>query len=103
MIWPLLRSLSEAATSPTTADARPGAAYSPRAGEAHVKTIFALPVIALLAVPGMAHAKGHRGNQSAGARPEDTAKRKADTAAYERALKSIPDSTVKVDPWAGAR
>ena len=68
-----------------------------------MKTIFALPVIALLAVPGMAHAKGHRGDQSAAAKPGDAAKRKADTAAYERALKSIPDSTAKVDPWAGAR
>ena len=67
-----------------------------------MRTIVALAMIALLVTPVMAHAKGRR-DQSAAVKPDDSAKRKADAAAYERALKSIPEPKVKIDPWSGAR
>lgn len=67
-----------------------------------MKTLVALLLLSLLASPAMAQGKGRR-NPSDATKPDNAAKRKADNAAYERALKSIPDSKVKVDPWSGAR
>ena len=61
--------------------------------------ITAMP-IALLAVaaPAQAIAKGKRQQQDA-PKAEDQAKKKATEEAYKNALKSIPVSNEKPDPW----
>ena len=62
--------------------------------------VMAAAVLALLAVPAQAQmAGGKRGH-----RGEDTSapdkKPKVDDKAYQEALKRIPDSKEKYDPWA---
>ena len=60
--------------------------------------------IALLAVaaPAQAIAKGKRQQQDA-PKVEDQAKKKATEEAYKNALKSIPASSEKSDPWKSMR
>jgi hypothetical protein len=61
---------------------------------------MALAVLALLAVPAQAQmAGGKRGHQSDNTKAEEK-KPKVDDKAYQEALKPIPDSKEKYDPWA---
>ena len=61
---------------------------------------MAVAVLALLAVPAQAQmAGGKRGNQSDNTKAGDK-KPKVDDKAYQEALKRIPDSKEKYDPWA---
>lgn len=64
------------------------------------RTIIAAIAIALfaVAVPGPAMAKGKKQQQDA-PKAEDQAKKKAAEEAYQNALKSIPASNEKPDPW----
>ena len=60
---------------------------------------MAVAVLALLAVPALAQtAGGRRGHQSDNTKAEDK-KPKVDDKAYQEALKRIPDSKEKYDPW----
>jgi hypothetical protein len=60
----------------------------------------AVAVLALLAAPAQAQmAGGKRGHQSDNTKAEDK-KPKVDDKAYQEALKRIPDSKEKYDPWA---
>jgi len=63
-----------------------------------MRTVTVAIAIALLAVAVPAHAKGKRQQQDA-PRAEDQAKKKAADEAYKNALKSIPASNEKSDPW----
>ena len=63
-----------------------------------MRTVTAAIAIALLAVAAPLHAKGKRQQQDA-PKAEDQAKKKAAEDAYENALKSIPTSNEKSDPW----
>ena len=63
---------------------------------------MAVAVLALLALPASAQMGG---SKRGGPPPDDTAKtddrqKKADDRAYQDALKRIPDSKEKYDPWA---
>jgi len=70
----------------------------------HMRAITALIAILLLAaVPGQAVAKGKRQEQQAAPKAEDLAKKKAAEDAYKNALKSIPVSNEKPDPWKAMR
>ena len=60
---------------------------------------MAVAVLALLAVPAQAQMGGKRGHQSDNTKAEDK-KPKVDDKAYQEALKRIPDSKEKYDPWA---
>ena len=66
-----------------------------------MKTLaMAVAVLALLAVPAQAQMgggkRGHRGDDTSAANK----KPKVDDKAYQEALKRIPDSKEKYDPWA---
>jgi hypothetical protein len=65
-----------------------------------MRILIAAMAIALLAVavPEQAMAKGKRQQQDA-PKAENQAKKKAAEAAYQNALKSIPASGEKSDPW----
>jgi hypothetical protein len=61
---------------------------------------MAVAVLALLVAPAQAQmAGGKRGHQSDHSKAEDR-KPKVDDKAYQEALKRIPDSKEKYDPWA---
>ena len=60
--------------------------------------------IALLTVAANARGMGgSKGHQQDAQKTEDSAKKKADERAYQDALKSIPDSKEKPDPWKNMR
>ena len=61
--------------------------------------VMAVAALALLAVPAQAQMAGKRGHQSDNTKAEDK-KPKVDDKAYQEALKRIPDSKEKYDPWA---
>jgi hypothetical protein len=63
-----------------------------------MKTVTVAIAIALLAVAVPLQAKGKRQQQDA-PKAEDQAKKKATEDAYKNALKSIPTSNEKSDPW----
>ena len=67
-----------------------------------MRILVASVAIALMMVPAhaqeMGKARPHRPQKT-----EDTKKMKADEQAYKEALKRIPDSTKKVDPWQNVR
>ena len=65
-----------------------------------MRTFITAMAIALLAAvaPAQAIAKGKRQQQDA-PKAEDQAKKKATEEAYKNALKSIPVSNEKPDPW----
>jgi hypothetical protein len=64
---------------------------------------IALMMVSAYAQAGYAQDMGKtRKHQSTG-KTEDTRKTKADEQAYKEALKRIPDSTKKVDPWQSVR
>jgi hypothetical protein len=61
---------------------------------------IAVAVLALLAVPAQAQmGGGKRGHRGDDAKAADN-KPKVDDKAYQEALKRIPDSKEKYDPWA---
>ena len=68
-----------------------------------MRILIASVAIALMMVPAhgqeMGKARKHQHTQ----KTENTAKMKADEQAYKEALKRIPDSTKKVDPWQSVR
>jgi len=66
-----------------------------------------IAAIAIVLLPACAHAqemggKGKRHQQDA-QRKEQRAKTKVDEKAYEDALKSVPTSSQKADPWKSMR
>ena len=61
-----------------------------------MRTVTVAIAIALLAVAVPVHAKGKRQHAP---KAEDRAKKKATEEAYKNALKSIPASNEKSDPW----
>jgi hypothetical protein len=62
--------------------------------------MMAVAALALLAVPAQAQmAGGKRGHQGDHSKAEDK-RPKVDDKAYQEALKRIPDSKEKYDPWA---
>ena len=63
-----------------------------------MRTVTVAIAIALLTAAVPAHAKGNRQHQDA-PKAEDQAKKKADEEAYKNALKNIPTSNEKTDPW----
>jgi hypothetical protein len=66
-----------------------------------MRTLLVAAFIALLAVAANAQGAGARkgASQQSEARKEDLAKKKADEQAYKDALKQIPESKEKPDPW----
>jgi len=72
-----------------------------------MRILIASVAIALMMVP--AHAQdigkdmGKSRRHQRAQKTENTAKTKADEQAYKEALKRIPDSTKKVDPWQNVR
>ncbi len=60
-----------------------------------------LAILALLCLTVAADAQGHGKGKRSQAAPnaEDQAKKKAGEEAYKSALKAIPDSKEKLDPW----
>ena len=71
------------------------------AGMRIVSTALAIALLAV-AAPVHAIAKGKRQQQDA-PKAEDPAKKKAADEAYKNALKSIPASNEKSDPWKSMR
>ena len=69
-----------------------------------MRTVIVAIAIALLAVATPVHAvaKGKRQQQDA-PKAEDQAKKKAAEEAYKNALKNIPASNEKSDPWKSLR
>jgi hypothetical protein len=66
-----------------------------------MRTLLVAAFIALLAVAANAQGAGARkgASEKSEARKEDLAKKKADEKAYKDALKQIPESKEKPDPW----
>jgi hypothetical protein len=65
---------------------------------------FVSVALALAIVTGSAFAQeGRHGAQSSEQQKIDQEKKKAAEDAYKAALKGIPDSKTKVDPWRGVR
>ena len=63
--------------------------------------VLILGLLAMAAhAPAMAKGQKH---QQATAKPEDAAKKKAAEDAYQAALKAIPVSNIKTDPWQSLR
>ncbi len=60
-------------------------------------------LLAALVTPAMAQGKGRKIQEAEAPSPQTLAKKKAADAAYQRALKSIPEPKGVVDPWQGAR
>jgi ribosomal protein L12E/L44/L45/RPP1/RPP2 len=67
-----------------------------------MRTVITAIAIALLAVVTPAVARGKRQQQDA-PKAEDQEKKKASEEAYKNALKSIPPSNEKSDPWKSMR
>jgi hypothetical protein len=63
-----------------------------------MRILIASVAIALMMVSAHAQDMGKRKHQRT-QKTEDTKKTKVDDQAYKDALKRIPDSTKKVDPW----
>ena len=74
--------------------------------ELKIRTVIALVAIAFLTVSahaqemGMVKGKKHQQDTQ---KTEDKTKKKADEKAYKDALKSIPISNEKLDPWISMR
>ena len=69
-----------------------------------MRALLCIPLAMLLVVSAMhdASAKGRRQNQDA-KNSENSEKKKAVDAAYQKALQRIPDSNEKPDPWKAVR
>jgi hypothetical protein len=68
-----------------------------------MRILMASVAIALMTVPAHAQDMGKTRKHQQTQKTENTAKTKADEQAYKEALKRIPDSTKKVDPWQNVR
>jgi uncharacterized protein HemY len=68
-----------------------------------MRILIASVAIALMMVPAHAQDTGKARKHQQTQKTENTAKTKADEQAYKKALKRIPDSTKKVDPWQNVR
>jgi hypothetical protein len=64
--------------------------------------VVAAAVLALLSLPAQAQMPGGRHRPSGEEKKADQ-KKQIDEKAYKDALKRIPDSKEKYDPWSGAR
>jgi hypothetical protein len=69
-----------------------------------IVTALAIALLATSAhAQGMGGGKGKRHSKDATLNAEDVAKKKAAEAAYEKALKGIPATNIKTDPWGNMR
>jgi multidrug efflux pump subunit AcrB len=68
-----------------------------------MRILVASVAIALMMVPAHAQDMGKARKHQSAQKTENTTKMKADEQAYKEALKRIPDSTKKVDPWQNVR
>jgi hypothetical protein len=68
-----------------------------------MRILVASVAIALMIVPADAQDMGKSRKHQRAQKTENTTKSKADEQAYKEALKRIPDSTKKVDPWQNVR
>ena len=68
-----------------------------------MRILAASVAIALMMVPAHAQDIGKSRKHQHAQKTENTTKSKADEQAYKEALKRIPDSTKKVDPWQSVR
>jgi uncharacterized membrane protein YkoI len=71
--------------------------------ELKMRILIASVAIALMIVPAHAQDLGKARKHQQSQKTENTAKTKADEQAYKEALKRIPNSTKKVDPWQDVR
>jgi sensor histidine kinase regulating citrate/malate metabolism len=68
-----------------------------------MRILIASVVMALMMVSAYAQEMGKVRKHQHTQKTENTAKMKADEQAYKEALKRIPNSTKKVDPWQDVR
>jgi uncharacterized protein HemY len=68
-----------------------------------MRILVAAVAIALMMMPAHAQDMGKSRKHQRAQKTENTTKSKADEQAYKEALKRIPDSTKKVDPWQNVR
>ena len=68
-----------------------------------MRILIASVAIALMMVPAHAQDMGKSRKHQHTQKTENTSKTKADDQAYKDALKRIPDSTKKADPWQNVR
>jgi len=68
-----------------------------------MRILIASVAIALMMVTAHAQEMGKTRKHQHTQKSENTAKTKADEQAYKEALKRIPNSTKKVDPWQDVR
>ena len=68
-----------------------------------MRILIGAVAIALMTVPADAQEMGKVRKHQGAQKTEDNKKMKADEKAYEEALKRIPDSTKKSDPWKSVR
>ena len=68
-----------------------------------MRILIASVAIALMIVSAHAQDMGKARKHQSARKTESTTKTKADEQAYKEALKRIPDSTKKVDPWQSVR
>jgi hypothetical protein len=68
-----------------------------------MRILIASVAMALMMVSAHAQDMGKATKHQRTQKTQDPAKMKADEQAYKEALKRIPDSTKKVDPWQNVR
>ena len=68
-----------------------------------MRILTASVAMALMIVPAYGQDMGKARKHQRTEKTENTAKTKADEQAYKEALKRIPDSTKKMDPWQNVR
>ncbi|MGA8498538.1 MAG: hypothetical protein WB764_23850 [Xanthobacteraceae bacterium] len=68
-----------------------------------MRILIASVAMALMVVPAHAQDMGKARKHERPQKTEDTRKTKADEQAYKEALKRIPNSTKKIDPWQNVR
>ena len=68
-----------------------------------MRILIASVAIALMMVPAHAQEMGKARKHQRTEKTENTTKMKADDQAYKEALKRIPNSTKKIDPWQDVR
>ena len=68
-----------------------------------MRILIASVAIALMMVSAHAQEMGKARKHERPQKTEDTRKMKADEQAYKEALKRIPNSTKKIDPWQNVR
>jgi hypothetical protein len=68
-----------------------------------MRILIASVAMALMIVSAHAQDMGKSTKHQRTQKTQDPAKMKADEQAYKEALKRIPDSTKKVDPWQNVR